>query len=362
MIHKTFLRLLLIGLAICVAFVPTDEVMAQEDPFEPCEIVVPDKKGDITFTIQAVPNADGQWPYQVEACDPEVPVEPCCPDNISECLAAPYNISSEQKFNEVWLSFPVDTAQFEFLGLNAQPSGYTFYAPCDEGSPLRSCFDSQIQVSFQTIPSGETQRLVLFFGLSSEPGAILKTGTGEFWGGYGRSHIPCQDGIIVPSTEEGCFVRETTERAAKAEIEQFQLVTIRVWRTPDGCVIKDGIDVCRQPNPDDPNDCLVDWLSASLPPGHLNKLLPEETGPKVKNTPIKDCGNTIAPVGYQTPCPDECKLVEKQNPGWIWYNIYGSWYKICGGVSLNCGCYDPDTQQCCSYGGFCTDCTTTPCN
>ena len=346
MIHKTSLKLLFIGLVACVAFLSTDAVMAQVDPPEQCTIVVSDKKGDITFVIEPVPNANDQWPYKTSAdCPPLPPGE-------TECLAAPYNITpipDGKKFNEVLLTFPVDPSRFEFLGLNAQPSGYDFYLPCAEGSPLRSCLDSQIQVSFQTIPSGETQRLVLYFKLPEEPGDVLGTGTGDFVGGYGRDDYFCPDGIIVPSTEQ-CFARGAVERGAKAEVEQFLHTLVRVWRNDDGCVV--DLDYCPTPDPDPlkPNECLNDnWITPTA----------EGQGPLVNGIEIKDCGNTIAPVGYDTPCQYECKLVVAQNPGWIWYNVFGTWYKICGG--LPCGpngtsCWDPDTKQCCSYGGSCTTC------
>jgi hypothetical protein len=295
----------------------------------------PKKTGDeIEYTIMPVDRL-GAFPFPTTIDDPDYP----CPDGYGTCIAAAYEVTGG-RFNEIWLSFPVDQDKFKVIGVGPanNPSGYVVYPPCSSDGLLNSCFHTQVKISFQTTPSEDNQRFVLYFAPGPDSGGdTLGSGRSDFIGGSGSNNLFCPEGIEVPSTEVTC-VEEAFDDKPRIEISQFENVLTRTWRNPDGCAFR--VDLCETDNIDlsRVDKCTL-WEQQSP--------VPDEETPVVGGIAIKDCGYTIN-TNNDIKCLDECSLVVAQNPGYIWYKIGGSWYRICGGY------YNAAGQCCDPYTGVCT--------
>lgn len=123
---------------------------------------------------------------------------------------------------------------------------------------------------------------------------------------------------------------------ARADVEDIAAVRIRILRDHRGCGFK--IDYCSTPDPNDPNACVgSNWTPAPPYEGSALSIGPGET-------PIVRCDETRSDIGVDV-C-GECKLITAVNPGWIWYYLYGKWYRICGGYLSGVLCCDPATAVC----------------
>lgn len=337
---KTSTELLLAVVIAIVALVVAAEVMAQESDTTNCTLKVYDKisKSNIEFTIAPIPR-NGQFPFTITEPTVINGLTLTCPNNENSCLVAPYSVTSApsgRKLTELWISYPVNGFTLIGIGGESQPSGYSVYPPCNPASYFRSCLETSVRITFQLV---SPHRFALYFKQMDQD-ALLGSGTNNMAGTYAGTTTMCPNGVTVPSTEICVAQPGKYDSIARADVESFENVLTRIWRDGNGCGFKIEICTYPSPDPDTPNVCAGSWTEVG----------PETTAPTVNGIQITDCGKTRGPAGIQTPCVGECKIIAAVNPGWVWYFLYGKWYRICGGYTMIVNnvtyCCDPATGVC----------------
>jgi hypothetical protein len=180
--------------------------------------------------------------------------------------------------------------------------------------------------------------------------AVVKAATGEQNFGWGITTGP-GSGLELP--KYSVYPRVTVDDIGTAEFP----VRVRLTRKPSGCSFR--IDYCIDPDPIYSYKCNVDEITGE------EKWIPATEVSDDENSDLESIINCseIRSAGGVDIC-DECTISQQVNPGWVYYRIAGTWYKICAGQStdasgapLPCGCLDPETNICCTYSSTCYDCS-----
>ena len=176
----------------------------------------------------------------------------------------------------------------------------------------------------------------------------------------GKSNLVFTDGIVkAASSVENFGWGITTGPGSECEIQLSKYnvsprvtvddigddafpVRVRVLRDAVGCGFQ--IDYCINPDPILSYKCNDAWIPAET----------VSSDPNADGVPIISCSE-IRIAGGVDIC-DECTITQQINPGWIYYKIAGTWYKICAGVTWGTGCWDSDTTTWCDRFGNCTVC------